>query len=426
MKRPSSTKLLALAVAACIAPGASGCAARAEASKPPVRAPLAVVVERAETPEPLAIYTGPGAVAAAHTYRVAFEISGRVAAVNADVGDRVRAGETLAALNDTDYREELEAARARLDSAEAAAARAANGARPQERAQADESVASARAVVARAQAALDLARDNDARDQQLLGAGDIAAQTADTTHTAFVDAQAQLRSAQAQLAAAEANAALVAAGPRVEDRAAASADAAGARASAELAATTLAKTSIHAAADAFVLARDVERGDVAVPGAVAFTLTDAGPPDVLVDVPESLVSRIVTGMSARVSVDGRSGLGCVTRGEPAADDASRAVQVRVRVPQLALRPGAVVDVALGPRRPRAASVPAGAILTERGGTFVETYDARRATVALRAVRVLAADGDRAEVSGIATGTPVVVMGQHQAEPGDAVRVVSGS
>jgi len=388
--------------------------------------PLAVVVEPAGTAAPLAIYTGPGAVAAAHTYRVAFEISGRVAAVNADVGDRVTAGATLASLDDTDYREQLAAAQARLDAAAAAAARAENGARPQERAQADESVAAARATVARAQAALDLARDNDARDAQLVGAGDIAAQTADTTHTAFVDAQGQLRSAQAQLAATEANAALVRAGPRAEDRAAAGADAAEARASAALAATTLAKTSIHAPADAYVLARDVEPGNVAVPGAVAFTLTDAGTPDVLIDVPEALVGGIGTGTGARVSANGRSVTGFVTRIEPSADDATRAAQVRVRAPELALRPGAVVSVALGPRQPGGASVPVGAILTERGTTFVETYDARRGTVARRAVRISGSDGERADVSGIPPGAPVVVMGQHQAEPGDPVRVVSGS
>jgi multidrug resistance efflux pump len=426
MKRPSSRFPFAALATLLLATLPAGCATRADASKPSTRAAVAVVVEPAAAPAPVSIFTGPGSVAAAHTYRLAFEISGRVAAVNADVGDRVFPGETLAALDDADYREQLDAAQARLASAAAAAERAANGARPQERLQADDSVVSARAAVARAQAAVDLASLNDERDRQLVASGDIAAQAADTTRTAYLDAQGQLRAAQAQLRAAEANAALVAEGPRVEDRAAANADAAGARASVELAATTLAKTILRAPADAYVLARDVEPGNVAVPGAVVFTLTGAGAPDVLVDVPEHLITRVAPGASARVTAGGRSALGYVSRIEPAADTASRTAQVRVRVPRLDLRPGAVAEVELDPQRPRGASVPAGAILGSGSDAYVEVFDARRATVARRAVRASAVEGERVDVSGIAPGTPVVIMGQHQAEPGDAVRVVSGS
>ena len=239
----------------------TGCApSRAEAQKPPARAPVAIVVERAGAPAARALFTGPGSVSATHTYRIAFEIPGRVTSVAADVGDRVGAGETLAAIDDADYRAQLASARARAASAAANALRAQDGARPQERAQAGDAVAAARASMARSQSAVALAARNDARDRTLLASGFVAAQAADTAHVAFVDAENQLSVARAQVASAEHNRALVDAGPRDEDRTAAFADADAARANASLAQTTYAKTTIHAPVDAYVLSRDIELG----------------------------------------------------------------------------------------------------------------------------------------------------------------------
>jgi HlyD family secretion protein len=348
-----------------------------------------------------------------------------VTSVGADVGDRVAAGQMLASIDPADYERQVEADRARLDGADAAAARATNGSRPQERAQAGDAVASARAAVARTQAAVDLARLNDARERQLLATGDVPAQQADAARTALLDATGALNAARAQLAAAEQSASLVVEGPRAEDRAAAFADAAAARANLGLAETTLRKTTLVAPADAYVLSRDLEPGNIAQPGAVAFILTDAGTPDILVNVPESLVAGLRPGTPALVRTGRRSAFGAVTRVEPAADAASRTAQVRVRAPQLDLRPGDVVDVALQPERASGASVPTGALLDERDGTYVSVYDATHATVRRVRVRTLIAGDERVTLTGIAPGTPVVTMGQHLALPGDAVRVVSG-
>ncbi len=427
MKRSSLVASIILPGIAALAFGATGCApSRVEAQKPLARAPVAIVVERAGAPAVRALFTGPGSVAATHTYRIAFEIPGRVTSIAADVGDRVDAGETLATIDDADYRAQLASARARAASAAANALRTRNGARPQERAQAGDAVAAARATMARSQSAVDLAARNDARDRSLLASGFVAAQAADTAHVAFVDAENQLSAARAQVAAAEHNRALVDAGPRDEDRTAAFADADAARANASLAQTTYAKTTIHAPVDAYVLSRDIELGSDAAPGVVAFVLTDAASPEVRVDVPERYVSELSLGRLAIVTANGRVRTGRVSRIEPAADPNSRTATVRVAVERLSARPGAVVSVSLAPQRDGGASVPLGAIVTHGDTSYVETYDAARGTVARRVVRTIAALDDRANVAGIAPGTPVVVMGQHQAEPGDRVRVVTSS
>ena len=419
MTERSSVNQLALGALLAVAAGTTGCASRANAGAVVSKPVVAIAVEPARSPADAAAFRGPGTAVAAHTYRLGFEITGRVTAVNADVGDRVSAGEVLAAIDDSDYREQLGAATARAGEAAAQAERADNGARPQERGQADESVAAARAQLARAQAAEDLARSNDARVRQLYASGDVAAQQADATRTALVDAESQTTAARAQLAAAEQSAALVHLGPRDEDRSARAAE----RASAELAATTLAKTVLRAPADAFVESRDVEPGTLSAPGAVAFVLTDAAPPDVIVNVPEARLEGIAAGTAAVVAFDGRRVAGRVSRVEPSADPATRTAAVRIRMDDRHLRPGAVVDVTLAPHRTTGADVPAAAVLSRDGRDAIFVYDAAHKTVRLRAVRVADAAGESVRLADVAPGTPVVVLGQHAVTPGDPVAVV---
>jgi HlyD family secretion protein len=417
-----STAGLAVLSLVCAAT-ASGCAARVQAQSVDA-APVAVAIARAASPGERPLYRGPGTAVAPHTYRVGFEISGRVTDVRADVGDRVAAGETLATLDDADLRSQSQAALARASSSDAQALRAERGSRPQERAQAAAGVAAAQASLARALAAANLAHLNDERFRTLAQSGDVAAQQADAARTAAIDADQQVAAARAQLASAQESASLVDRGPRDEDRAAAEAEARAARAGAALAEITLRKATLRAPADAYVQSRSIENGDLAQPGAVAFVLEDAGPADVLVAVPESRLGSIGIGTRAIVYAEGRALAGRVARLEPAADDAAHAFTVRVRLGGARVRPGTVADVALGERTDGDAAVPTGALVREEGGWFVETYDAAQRTVQRNPVRIVESDGARTIVDGVRAGRQIVVMGQHDARPGDAVRVVS--
>jgi HlyD family secretion protein len=422
MDQFSAPRLLLTALALAT-PALGGCAAKATADTPAARAPVAIAIARAQPAPDLSLFTGSGTVVAAHTYRLAFEIAGRVSAVNVDVGDRVAPGQILATLDDAAYREQADSAGARMQEADAQAERARNGARPQERSAALEGVAQARAALARARAAEALAAENDARTQPLLAQGDLPAEQGDATRAALADAHAQVAAAQAALESAQANASLVADGPRDEDRAAANAEAQADRASAELATTTLAKTALYAPADALVESRDIEPGALAEPGTEALMLVDAGPPDIVVDVPETRLDRIVVGTPATLDVDGRRHGGRVSRIEPRADDATHTARVRVRAGGVHLQTGSVVGVSLGVSRDAGVAIDVGALMTNGARSSVEVYDEAHHTVHLQSVRVLASAGDTATVAGLAAGTPVVVMGEHEAAPGDAVRVV---
>jgi len=354
----------------------SACAARAAA--PPSQG-LAVSVTHPQTPQALAIYEGPGSVTPAHTYQVSFEIPGRIASVNYDVGDRVPAGAVLASLDSSDY-----AAQATAASAQAAAAPSA-----------------AQAQLARAQAAASLAHTNVVRYDMLYRQGDVAAQVRDNAVAADQDAQAQLNAARAQITQSGA-----------------------AVANSHLAQITLGKTSLISPAATIVQKRAIEPGDTASPASTAFTLISAGTPDVLVAVPERVLGQIHVGTTAAVGSGTRSYAGSVIRLEPAADELSRTAQVRIHVANLPLAAGTVVTVKLGVTHADGLSIPLGAVITDaQGRTSVELYDPVTKTLASRAIDVISDDSDRVAVRGLAPSDEVVTQGQYEAKPGDHVHVV---
>ncbi|HEV3087207.1 MAG TPA: efflux RND transporter periplasmic adaptor subunit [Candidatus Elarobacter sp.] len=422
MRRPSFA-LPVLALPALAALALSGCAAHAATTNAPAATPVTLAI--AAAPATRAAYSGPGTIAPQRTYRIAFEVPGRVVAVNADVGDRVAAGTMLAAIDGSDYSAQARAADARALEASATAMKARNGARAQERFAADQAVTAARAQLDRALAAQRLADASRARFDALYASGDVAALQHDQSVAGARDADAAVNAARAQLAQAEAQRSLVRDGTRSEDLVAASAQASAASASADLARVTLGKTRIAAPADAYVQERNVEPGSDAQPGAVAFVLVDARDPDVLVNVPEARLDNVAPGTAAIVHVNGRAYRGHVTRVEPSADPASRTAQVRVRVAGLRARSGGIVDVALGAVRGGGdAGIPLASVITDpAGGSSVLVYDAATQTAAKRVVHVVSGDADRALVAGIAPGTRVVRAGAALVKPGAPLTVV---
>jgi HlyD family secretion protein len=119
--------------------------------------------------------TGSGAVAAARTVELPFQQPGTITAVDVRVGDQVKAGQTLAQLDDGDLQLQLKQAQADLKSAEAKLAQVKGGsATPQD-------LASAQAALASAKAQLDQTRSGSA------------------TRSDIQSAQASLEAAQAHL-----------------------------------------------------------------------------------------------------------------------------------------------------------------------------------------------------------------------------------
>lgn len=392
---------------ALIALSSTAACAHAQAQTAPE---IAIAVERAQAANTAAAYEGPATVEPVHTYRLAFEVPGRIVTVNADVGDRVQTGETLATLDASSYRAQYDAANAQAVEAAAQAARTQTGSRPQE-------IAAAQAAVARAQAAADLASANERRYAPLFAQGVISAQQHDQTLQTQRDAQAALDAARAQEA-------LVAQGPRSEDRTAADAAAQAARAQAQLASITLTKTALVAPADAYVQSRTIEAGSQAEPGAVSFILTDARAPQFYVNVPERIAASLQTGQSAVLIADGVRHCARIVRIEPMADPVTRTRQVRLEAGAFSSAPGSVVRAQVGSVDGASAAVALGAVMQRSNAHVVMLYHDATQSVSMRAVTISATDGDRALVRGIQPGDMIVVAGQYQVSDGQRVRVVS--
>lgn len=287
--------------------------------------------------------------------RLAFSVTGLLANVAVKEGQTVKAGETLATLDNAEEKAavELAAAEAALAAAEAARARAAldkvkNGARPEERQAAEADAAGAKAALERiengsrpaektaAQAALarrKAERENAERQAERLRklrAGNAASQeemeNAEDALTVAKAAEAEaeaaaalvvdparaedVAAARARSEAAAARAALVKADARAEDVAIAQAelDAAEARRQAAesrkaQAESRLAKTVLRAPSAGTILKLYRREGET-VNGETALILGDLSSLRVRVEVDETDVAKVREGQEVRVRVPG--------------------------------------------------------------------------------------------------------------------------
>ena len=285
---------------------------------------------------------------------MAFEVGGRIDEVAVEEGDRVSAGDLLAAVDPARGRDRLAQADAQIAQAEADLARLRNGNRPQE-------VAQARARVAAAEAALANARADYNRREPLVAEGAVSRDLWDQT-------RAELRRAEAQLAEASQAASLASAGARREDVAAAEARLQAARAQRASVDTDLGDTRLEAPVEGTVVTRAVEPGSLVQPGMSAFTIAIDRPLRVRAYVAEPDLSRIAPGMKVLVRADGNPKVyeGTIGYISPRAEFTPKSVetadlrtdlvyQLRITVtePDGALRQGQPVTVSVPGARPAA-------------------------------------------------------------------------
>ena len=227
---------------------------------------------------------GLGTVGADVQSSVGFKIAGVINEIDANEGDRVKAGTVLARLDARDIAAQVEQARAGVLQARAA----------QGKAQAD--VASAEASRANAQAMA-------ARRQTLVKHGFASAEEAQTNLTNLRVATANLEVARSEVATAEAG---VAAALAQQDYAEA----------------TLANATLRAPYAAWVVARTLNLGAMPVPGQGVFTLVDPRTIWVVAYVDERTAGRLSVGQQAEIvlrSEPGRRFPGHVARIEIQSD-----------------------------------------------------------------------------------------------------------
>ncbi|WEX08854.1 secretion protein HlyD [Chelativorans sp. AA-79] len=221
--------------------------------------------------------------------QLGFRVSGRIAEMLVDEGDRVEKGELLARLDDQTYVDAVNAAEAQVANQQANLAKLEAGPRQAEIAQARAALAEQTYNLANAEQALERAR-------QLRPSGAIS-------QAAFDQAQAARDMAAARVDAAQEALHLLEEGTRKEDIAAAQASLQGAQANLASAKTSLSDAELRAPAKGVILSRVREPGAIVSTGDAVYVLSLDEPVWVRTYVEEPDLGRIHPGMAVEVVTD---------------------------------------------------------------------------------------------------------------------------
>lgn len=235
---------------------------------------------------------GPGLVeAVSEEIRVSAQVGGRLDRVLVEEGDRVHAGDVLAAIDNRDFRARVTAAEAELRLREASLRRVVNGARLQERREAG-------AAVVEADAVLQHALTEQTRQHSLIDAGASPRADGDAADRAAGVARARVDAARERRD-------LINAEAREEDRAHAEAEVSLARARLDEARAQYDKTFIRSPIDGVILRRLRQAGESVSTqfDSPVVTLADDHVRRVRVDVDETDVAGIAVGQLAYVTAD---------------------------------------------------------------------------------------------------------------------------
>ena len=288
-------------------------------------------------------------------------VAGLLVARDVDIGDVVTRGQLLAALDPTSLTLVVNSARADLVSAEA-------------------TLANARSVEQRANA--------------LLKGG---------TETRAAVENAERSSASAQASVVQARSVL----SKAEEQ--------------------LSYTQITAAYDGIVTEKGAEVGQVVTAGASVVTVAKPDERDAVVDISdnnraitEGTLFSVSLQVNPALSVNGR-----VREIAPAADEATRTRRVKIALenPPQSFRLGTTITASLKEAVAARIILPASAILSRDGKTFVWVVDEGKAVVNMREIQTGPdIDGRIVALSGVGEGTRVVTAGVNSLTEGQKIRI----
>jgi HlyD family secretion protein len=409
---PLVAALLALALVStgCSKGGSSGGGGRASASAAPAP-PVPTAAAHSTTVAPVLSISG--IIAPLQNVAITSALSEPTNAVPVNEGDSVRRGQTLAVLDTTDLRANLDAQERTADSLDAKVT--------QTRYQADlsygqspDQVTSARAALAQAQQTLTQAQADLARDNQLLGSGYVSAQATQQQQTVVNTDASAVRSAQANLSSALTNQRVNGTpqqGLQAANVTSARADASAARAQAEQIQAQIAKAVIVSPVDGVIVNRNLNPGEY--PGSrTLFVVQETDNVYAELNASSADVFRLRAGSGATLVIPGDSrtygGKVVAVLGQVQPGSTNFTVKVRVANPGGTLVAGMPVTGTLALPKTSGVGIPAAAFLDDSRTTVLTDDDG---VARLVHVRELASDGTTSIVTGLPTGTSVVANGQ---------------
>lgn len=385
-------------------------------------------VQRSDAPA--SVLSAGGYIVAHHKISVNSKVTGRIAWIGVEKGDKVKEGQVLVRLEDAEFRAQVEQARGAVAAAEARLRALEAGTRPQEIEQIAHNLEQARAN--RTLAKLTLERFRDLTRQGVTSKGELD------------EAQARYDSADQQVKALEKAHELARIGPRSEDIDRARGDLADVRGRLAYAEILWEATQIRAPVSGTILQRTAEKGELVTaqfasgaeggPRGSVVSLADLTDLQVELDISQDDFARLHPRQRAIVTTDAfpdRKYDGIIDEISPEANRQKATVQVKVKIlnpddylrPEMNARVEFLPDPSQGEARTEASTgvvVPAGVIRDRDGKKAV--LIAFRDRVLVREVRVVGRRSGGYLVEGISGGEDMIVNPPSALNEGDKIRI----
>ncbi|MBV9074366.1 MAG: efflux RND transporter periplasmic adaptor subunit [Acidobacteria bacterium] len=372
-----------------------------------------------------------GYIVAHHTIDVNSKVTGRIAWIGVEKGDKVKAGQVLVKLEDQEFRAQVQQARGAVDVAKARLEQLQHGSRPEEIDQANANLDEARANLADAKSTLE-------RTKPLVQQGVFSHQQLD-------DAQAKYDSALQHMQSLEKAYRLSRIGPRQEEIESARGAVEQAEGQLAYAESQLDATQIRAPVTGTILERTAEKGELVTaqfaaaadtggPRGSVVTLADLTDLQVELDISQNDFAKLSPTQKAVLSTDAypdREYKGVINEIAPMANRQKATVQVKVKVlnPDDYLRPEENANVRFladeNKHAPSAAAsagaiVPISAVHDSSGKRIVLVAFKGRAVA--REIKVISQRSDGYVVDGLTGGEDVIVNAPSELKDGDRVKV----
>lgn len=225
------------------------------------------------------------------TVNLNFRVSGRLAELRVDEGDKIKTGDILSRLDDAPYRIAVAQAKANVDALKARLTLMQEGYRTEE-------IAQAKAAVAQSQSAYQYAESFYRRQQGLWQSRSISANALEDARSAKDQAYATLQSAKQKLTQFET-------GNRPQEIAEASANYEQAKAALEKAELDLSDTTLVAPSAGTILTRAVEPGSMVNATNPVFSVSLTNPVWVRAYVSEVNLAKAIPGSKLEIYIDAR-------------------------------------------------------------------------------------------------------------------------
>jgi HlyD family secretion protein len=375
------------------------------------------------------VLSASGYIVAHHKINVNSKVTGRLAWIGVEKGDKVKEGQVLVRLEDDEFRAQYEQAKGATANARAYLEELQNGSRPEEIQQAQHNLDEARATLVNDKVTLD-------RTRELFAQGVMAKQSLDDATARFDADQQRVNSLQQSFTLSKL-------GPRAEEIARARGQLLQAQGAEAYAKSLLDATVIRAPVTGTILERTAEKGELVTaqfasgaaggPQGSVVALADLNDLQVELDIAQDDFSKLSHEQKGVVTTDAfpdRKYDGQIAEISPEADRQKATVQIKVKIlnPDSYLRPdmNATVKFLADEKKPANNSQPAGVFVPttavrDRDGKKI-VFLAYNGKALMREVQVVAQRSGGLLVSGLNGGEDVITSGPPDLKDGAKIKI----